>query len=214
MPTGSQIELLFDALRRGDEADLHRLIPPLRERLNGLAKDTWVVVLVRGTDNVSEPIFPIVPNNLNSSSNPTLADLIDGNLGELGVPATAFSNPLFITVKKQTDPGDTDGDGCSDQQENGLDEKLGGLRDWLNPNDFYDINGDRIIDLSNDIFDVIQHYYPNDGGGANPYPAGHEVFDRGPSAGPNVWNMTAPDGVIDLTNDILGVIQQYFHSCR
>ncbi|MCH8065759.1 MAG: hypothetical protein IIC90_08035, partial [Chloroflexi bacterium] len=66
--------------------------------LNGLTGDTWVVVLVRGTDNVSEPIFPIVPNNLDSATNPTLADLIDGNLGELGVPATAFSNPLFINA--------------------------------------------------------------------------------------------------------------------
>ena len=39
-------------------------------------------------------------------------------------------------------------------------------------------------------------------------------FDRGPSTGPDPWNMTAPDGVIDLTNDILGVIQQYQHSCQ
>ena len=38
-------------------------------------------------------------------------------------------------------------------------------------------------------------------------------FDRGPSTGPNFWNMTAPDGVIDLSNDILGVIQQYLHDC-
>ena len=66
--------------------------------LSGLTTDTWVVVLVRGTDNVSEPIFPVVPNNISSASNPTLADLIDGNLGELGVPATAFSNPLFIDL--------------------------------------------------------------------------------------------------------------------
>ncbi|MCH7699148.1 MAG: hypothetical protein IH865_09465 [Chloroflexi bacterium] len=58
-------------------------------------------------------------------------------------------------------------------------------------------------------FDVIQHYAPT---GTEPtYDAS---FDRGPSAGPNVWNMTAPDGVIDLTNDIFGVIQQYLHDCR
>ena len=37
--------------------------------------------------------------------------------------------------------------------------------------------------------------------------------NRGPSAGPNPWNMTAPDGVIDLPNDILGVILQFGHSC-
>ncbi len=108
-----------------------------------------------------------------------------------------------------------DDDGCSDSQENGLDETLGGLRDPLSPHDFYDVAGggggppDGIVDLSNDIFGVIQHYAPT---GTEPQ---YDVnFDRGPSAGPNVWNMTAPDGVIDLTNDILGVIQQYQHSCQ
>ena len=39
MPPGSQIDLLFEALHRGHEADLQRLIPPLRERLTGLAKE-------------------------------------------------------------------------------------------------------------------------------------------------------------------------------
>ncbi len=109
---------------------------------------------------------------------------------------------------------DTDGDGCNDTQESGPDEKLGGMRDYLNAWDFYDVAGggggsqDGIIDLSNDIFGVIIRYAPT---GAE---AEYDVnYDRGPSAGPNVWNMTAPDGVIDLTNDILGVIQQYLHDC-
>ncbi len=39
MPTGSQIDLLFDALRRRHEEDLRRLIPPLQERLTALAKE-------------------------------------------------------------------------------------------------------------------------------------------------------------------------------
>jgi len=39
MPTGSQIDLLFDALHRGHEEDLRRLIPPLQERLTALAKE-------------------------------------------------------------------------------------------------------------------------------------------------------------------------------
>ena len=113
-----------------------------------------------------------------------------------------------------SDP-DTDDDGCTDGSELGLDEKIGGLRDPLNSNDFYDVLGggggppDQIIDLTNDIFEVIQHYAPT---GTEPT---YDVnFDRGPSTGPNPWNMTAPDGVIDLTNDILGVILQYLHDCR
>ena len=38
-------------------------------------------------------------------------------------------------------------------------------------------------------------------------------FDRGPTTGPNPWNMTALDGGIDLFIDILGVIQQHGHTC-
>ncbi len=117
------------------------------------------------------------------------------------------------TPTKQPDPGDTDGDGCPDVRENGLDETLGGLRDYKNPWDFYDVAGlsgatpDGYIDLLFDILGVIQHYSPQ---GAPPYDV---AFDRGPSIGPNPWNMTAPDGSIDLLNDILGVIQQFSHDC-
>lgn len=70
--------------------------------LEGVTEDTWVVAVARGTDGVSEPLFPVLPASLDSSSNTTLADLIDGNLGEGGTPAFAFTNPLFI---------DVDGDG-------------------------------------------------------------------------------------------------------
>ena len=108
---------------------------------------------------------------------------------------------------------DTDGDGCSDQRENGPDETLGGQRDYKNPWDFYDVVGgggsapDGVIDLPNDILGVIQHFSPQ---GQPPYDV---QFDRGPQTGANVWNMSAPDGVIDLPNDILGVIQQFGHTC-
>ena len=112
-------------------------------------------------------------------------------------------------------PGDTDGDGCSDEQENGSDETLGGLRNYLNPWDFYDVLGpgsalptDQIVDLPNDIFGVIRHFSPQ---GAPPYDV---QFDRGPKLTGPAWNMTAPDGVIDLPNDILGVIRQFNHNCQ
>jgi len=64
--------------------------------LAGLSEDSWVVVLVRGTDGVSRPLFPFYPNSLDSSTNASLADLADGNLGEVGMTAIAYSNPLFI----------------------------------------------------------------------------------------------------------------------
>jgi len=66
--------------------------------LTGVTEDTWIVAVARGTDGVSEPLFPVLPASLKSSSNSTLADLTDGNLGELGEPAFAFTNPLFIDV--------------------------------------------------------------------------------------------------------------------
>ena len=118
------------------------------------------------------------------------------------------------TIPNSVDEDD-DNDSCTDVQENGLDETLGGLRNPHNPHDFYDVLGpgaalpkDKVIDLPNDILGVIQHFSP---AGAPPYDV---QFDRGPSSGPNPWNMTAPDGVIDLPNDILGVIQQFDHDCR
>ena len=91
---------------------------------------------------------------------------------------------------------------------------MGGLRDPLNPWDFYDVAGlagpspDGVIDLLNDVLGVVQHFSPM---GGPPYDVS---FDRGPTTGPNPWNMTAPDGAIDLLNDILGVISQHGHSCQ
>ncbi len=115
---------------------------------------------------------------------------------------------------KLTKPGDTDGDGCPDEHENGLDVTQGGLRDWLDPNDYYDVYGpgnsltlDGVIDLPNDVLGVILHFAPL---GGPPYDV---RFDRGPQIGANFWNMGPPDGVIDLPNDILGVILQFQHNC-
>ncbi|MFT5483712.1 MAG: hypothetical protein ACI9GW_002370 [Halieaceae bacterium] len=66
--------------------------------LDALAADTWIVAVARGSDGVSAPLFPVLPASLSASSNATLDDLIDGNLGEAGTPAFAFTNPLFIDV--------------------------------------------------------------------------------------------------------------------
>jgi len=66
--------------------------------LAGLTTDTWIVVMVRGTDGVSRPLFPVVPNSLNTGGNGSLAALTDGNLGEGGMPALAYANPLYVDV--------------------------------------------------------------------------------------------------------------------
>lgn len=66
--------------------------------LPGLTSDTWVVAVARGSEGVSEPLFPVLPASLSRPGNTTLDDLIDGNLGESGTPAFAFTNPLFVDV--------------------------------------------------------------------------------------------------------------------
>jgi hypothetical protein len=66
--------------------------------LPGVAVDSWLVAIAHGTDGVSPPLFPVVPEDLKQSSNTSLADLTDNNIGEDGVLAYAFTNPLFIDV--------------------------------------------------------------------------------------------------------------------
>ena len=147
-------------------------------------------------------------------------DLFDGTEKLVGVLTHGSHDPHAV---------DSDFDGCSDDQE-GLSKSQatqGGGRNPLNYWDFYDTNRDGIVDLFNDIVGVIQRFGANDDGGSaevnrntDPFspppeaPAYHPTFDRGPSSGPNPWNMTAPDGVIDLFNDIVGVISQFGHDCR
>jgi len=66
--------------------------------LTGLSIDTWVVALVRGTAGVSRPLFPVLPYSLRRDGNATVEDLADGNLGEGGEPALAFTNALYVDV--------------------------------------------------------------------------------------------------------------------
>ena len=87
------------------EVNDHPVIPGARHSqaefdyaLGPLSQDTWIVVLVRGTDGISPPLFPVVPNDISSETNPTLSDLLDGNLGEAGILSLSFANPLFIDV--------------------------------------------------------------------------------------------------------------------
>ena len=161
----------------------------------------------------------LFPNNIQSEVVVNLAagttyHFLVGSWSDSGGGKLVFN---MEAAQKAIKPGDTDGDGCADVHENGLDETQGGQRDWQNPNDFYDAAGsplppqngapDGVIDLPNDILGVIQHH-----------PAGtlgyYVQFDRGTWTGPNSWNQTqGPDGVIDLPNDILGVILQFSHRC-
>jgi len=65
-----------------------------------LAQDTWFVVIVKGTDGVSHPMFPVM-SDLDASTNHSLADLLDGNLGEVGILALGYTNALYADVDGQ-----------------------------------------------------------------------------------------------------------------
>jgi hypothetical protein len=113
--------------------------------------------------------------------------------------------PLYGT---DPDDPDTDGDGCKDGAEASSDPRRGGLRDPLNPWDFYDVNGDGRIDVANDLLQVISRYRVAVGS-----PRYEARFDRGRPVGPYAWSRGAPDGRIDVVNDILPLILQYNHRC-
>jgi hypothetical protein len=64
----------------------------------GLSEDTWFAVVVRGSDGVCPPMFPVYPRSLDSEFNLTLADLIDGNVGQAGTMALGVANALYLDV--------------------------------------------------------------------------------------------------------------------
>jgi hypothetical protein len=63
-----------------------------------LAEDSWFVVIVKGTQAGSDPMFPVYPSSLNQGSNTSLAGLLDGNRGEGGVLALGSTNALWADV--------------------------------------------------------------------------------------------------------------------
>lgn len=64
--------------------------------------DSWIAVVVRGRDGVSKPMFPVMPASLSASGNTTLANLLDGNLGQGGVTSLGFTNALFVDANGNT----------------------------------------------------------------------------------------------------------------
>jgi glucose/arabinose dehydrogenase len=112
--------------------------------------------------------------------------------------------------------GDSDGDGCANMTELGVDEKVGGRRDPSNPWDFYDTNGDGLVNIVNDLLAVASSYGPASG------PNYNAAYDRSPppseSAEPNPWrrepwDLGPPDGYVNIPHDLLAVSAQFGHTC-
>lgn len=77
----------------GSRREAHVSIP-----FTNMTADTWFVVVVKGSDGVSRPMFPVHPANLQAAGNTTLANLTDGNLGQSGVTALGVANALYADV--------------------------------------------------------------------------------------------------------------------
>ena len=134
-------------------------------------------------------------------------------------------------VRMPGTPPDSDGDGCSNSRELGPDAEQGGDRDPNNYWDFFDVPDatnryDGEIGLIADIFGVVFRYGTGDNNGraainrnsnplSSPPATGyHPAFDRSPAPpGAPSWELGPPDGEIDLFTDILGVAEQFGHSC-
>lgn len=114
---------------------------------------------------------------------------------------------LHEIVFKTTSAGDSDGDGCTDAQELGTNPALGGDRNPNDPWDFYDVNGDKRIDLS-DVLDILGKYGIEQG-----FPGYDPKFDRySPDAAKPYRTAAATDG-IDLT-DALVNLESFGHGCE
>ncbi|MEX1254222.1 MAG: flexitail domain-containing putative surface protein [Dehalococcoidia bacterium] len=143
----------------------------------------------------------------------------DNAFGQLGDGSTTDS-PLPAPVLLK----DSDGDGCSDAQELGLDATEGGRRDPNNLWDFFDVPTgappparDRAV-TAGDIAGVVARFGATGKPGdplspPPPAPAYHSAYERGgilPGGEP--WDLQPADGSI-TAGDIAASVAQFGHSC-
>jgi hypothetical protein len=72
-----------------------RLDATVTRTFSGLSATTWFAVVVKGSDGSCGPMFPIYPHSLATAGNTTLANLVDGNVGQQGTMALGVANALY-----------------------------------------------------------------------------------------------------------------------
>lgn len=129
-------------------------------------------------------------------------------LASLAEALAATHGPGVVEAGSITvDVPDTDGDGCNDYVEQNIDTPhLGGARDADNAWDFFDVTGDRIVDIR-DIQRVAYRFGVTAG-----TPLYGSTFDRQPT-GSDPWDLGAGDGTIS-TADIAAAVTQFGHVCE
>jgi hypothetical protein len=117
--------------------------------------------------------------------------------------------PLTNALVACLDPQyDSDADGCSNGQELGLNEGLGGRREPLNPWDYFNPTQDG-FNRSDDIAAVVNKY-GHDQGAAPDYDV---RYDRGGALpGGYPWQFLPPNGTIRMI-DITAAVLSYGHDC-
>jgi subtilisin family serine protease/glucose/arabinose dehydrogenase len=134
--------------------------------------------------------------------------LVSDPLGD-GDPATNRARPrIDARAALLHSFDDTDGDGCANAEEFGTDLAAGGRRNPLNPYDFYDTNGDGVVNLLDDVLAVVAAVGPASGPNYRP------ELDRSPAVpGADPWQLGPPDGKITFEDDVLAVLAQFGHRC-
>jgi hypothetical protein len=141
-------------------------------------------------------------------STETLASGFNGPLDvTMGPDGTLYVAEFNEGIVSYLEP-DSDGDSCSDARELGPDETQGGRRDPNNPWDFYDVSGDGVVTLADDIFAVAASFGPQNG------PLYVAQRDRSsPAPGADPWALGPPDGAINVLDDVYGAAVQFGHRC-
>ncbi len=132
---------------------------------------------------------------------------VTGQGGVVGVPSSSSYKVQAGLVRRYATTSDSDGDGCDDVKELGSNPALGGQRDPYYQWDFFDVSGDKSIDLT-DALEILEHF------GQNPGDPGYDQkYDRDAPDEAKLWKTVASATGIDLT-DVLVNLQSFGHGCE
>jgi len=127
-----------------------------------------------------------------------------------GVEYGAGTNPLLNSGNYADPMGDADGDTCTNAQELGPNPVLGGDRDPNQMWDFYDVTGNKVIDLQDTLL-VLAHYGHGYNGDAY-QDAMDNSIDRSTPNMAKPWRSAEANDGID-TRDALASLKSFGHSC-
>jgi RHS repeat-associated protein len=144
-----------------------------------------------------------------------------GNLDTDGTNSYQYNmDNMLVSISAADGGNDSDGDGCSDSEEQGPDPTLGGQRDPENAWDFYDVprpvgepgtgTKDKQVDGS-DALGVLAKWGALCGDPVPAAPKYDAAYDRS-APSPNAWNTQAPNCTID-GNDATWNLSSYGHTC-